>query len=221
MISSVSGGKALVSTVRLAWARALPRPMPTVAAAVLLAVGLRAAMLALPVLVSALRVGPPLANPWAHWDAVYYVRLATGTTITFPTYYVLCHDPTVTASRIVNFASYSAQAADNDAGQVLAIETVHAVGDQPLPETITDDLRRIWPDIGIDDAFRLPKTLKLPVPTIENGRQLDAVIASVGERFGDRPLYFTGMRTDRGVFFSHQTIGLAHDAALDCYRQLV
>jgi len=152
---------------------------------------------------------------------VDYVRLATGTTITFPTYYVLCHDPTVTASRIVNFASYSAQAADNDAGQVLAIETVHAVGDQPLPETITDDLRRIWPDIGIDDAFRLPKTLKLPVPTIENGRQLDAVIASVGERFGDRPLYFTGMRTDRGVFFSHQTIGLAHDAALDCYRQLV
>src|SRR5436305_6779169 len=77
MISSVSGGKAIVSTVRLAWARALPRPMSAVAAAVLLAVGLRAAMLALPVLVSAMGVGPPLANPWAHWDAVYYVRLAT------------------------------------------------------------------------------------------------------------------------------------------------
>jgi hypothetical protein len=36
-------------------------------------------MLALPALTSALHVGrSPLANPWAHWDAVYYVRLATN-----------------------------------------------------------------------------------------------------------------------------------------------
>src|SRR5438067_8944204 len=66
-----------MSTVRMAWSRALPRPIPTVAAAVLLAVALRAAMLALPALLGALHVGPPLADPWAHWDAVYYVRLAT------------------------------------------------------------------------------------------------------------------------------------------------
>jgi Gpi18-like mannosyltransferase len=66
-------------TVRMACARAWPRPIPTVAAAVLFAVALRAAMLALPALTSVLHVGRlPLANPWAHWDAVYYVRLATN-----------------------------------------------------------------------------------------------------------------------------------------------
>jgi Mannosyltransferase (PIG-V) len=66
-------------TVRMAWARAWPRPSPTLAAAVLFAVALRAAMLALPALTSALHVGRlTLANPWAHWDAVYYVRLATN-----------------------------------------------------------------------------------------------------------------------------------------------
>jgi hypothetical protein len=66
-------------TVRMVSARTLPRPIPTVAAAVLFAVALRAAMLALPALTSALHVGRlPLANPWAHWDAVYYVRLATN-----------------------------------------------------------------------------------------------------------------------------------------------
>src|SRR5919108_1626308 len=66
-------------TVRMACARAWPRPIPTVAAAVLFAVALRAAMLALPALTSVLHAGRlPFANPWAHWDAVYYVRLATN-----------------------------------------------------------------------------------------------------------------------------------------------
>ena len=35
-----------------------------------------------------------------------------------------------------------------------------------------------------------------------------------------KPVFFTGMRTDTGIFFSHHTIGLAYDSALACISRL-
>ncbi len=81
------------------------------------------------------------------------------------------------------------------------------------------EITRILPCACVKEAFRLPRSLPVFSPTLANGRLFDAFESSVAASFG-KPVYFTGVRTDTGVFFSHHTIGLAHDSALACLRRL-
>lgn len=59
-----------------AWASGL-WSAPPLAAALLVAVMLHVVVLALPALLPLAHAGQSIADPWAHWDAVYFVRLAT------------------------------------------------------------------------------------------------------------------------------------------------
>lgn len=134
-------------------------------------------------------------------------------------YYVLCHDSGLAASRIVNYGAYNfGQAPHLD--RVLAVEALHEVGQPPSIERLICELQQILPDVQVLDSYALPRRLRVAVPSLANAARLDDLARRVSERSGFDVLHFTGMRTDKGVFFSHQTVGAAHAAALECSRRL-
>ena len=136
----------------------------------------------------------------------------------FPSYYILCHDTSYQSSRIVNYDGYNPidPAVENS---VLTVEVVHEKGCPPEAQTIVTEVCQALPGIEIQEHYQLERTLSVYSPTLKNASILDSLTENIrGSQ--EVPLYFTGMRTDRGVFFSHHTIGLAYDAALDCMRQL-
>ena len=53
----------------------------------------------------------------------------------------------------------------------------------------------------IKDAYKVPRALSLYSPTIKNSQILDKFESDIALRF-KKPIYFTGMRTDSGIFFS-------------------
>lgn len=145
--------------------------------------------------------------------SVYYCQLDRRIKDEFPAYYILCHDSRIKSSRIVNYDAYHPRF--DDAPSVIAIEVVHAVGEQPDISIIADELMQIVPGILVRDSYLYPATVKACVPSITNAAALDVVESAIRRGFGDKPVYFTGMRTDTGTFFSHHTIGLAYESALD------
>lgn len=149
--------------------------------------------------------------------SIYYLLLEAPLGIEFPSYYILAHDSDFQASRIVNYESYRPRVGDG--GFVISVEAIHAPGHPPTTEAIAADVLRIQPKACIAATFRMPRSLPVMTPSLSNGRQLDAFEASVANVFG-KPVFFTGMRTDTGIFFSHHTIGLAYDSALACISRL-
>jgi hypothetical protein len=77
------------------------------------------------------------------------------------------------------------------------------------------------PQAIVKNTYRFPKSLSLPRPSVNNKNVLDEFQGKIRESFGDSPVYFTGMRTDQGVFFSHHTIGAAYESALDCIERII
>lgn len=149
---------------------------------------------------------------------IYYLRLAASLGESFPTYYVLAHDPTFQASRIVNYDSYRPN--NDSAGcSVIAVEAIHARSQAPTADVIAEEVLRLQPNARIAETFQMPRSLPVLAPSLANGRLLDAFEASIASTFG-KPVFFTGMRTDTGIFFSHHTIGLAYDSALACITRL-
>jgi protoporphyrinogen oxidase len=151
--------------------------------------------------------------------SICYVQLTEHVDDRFPSYYVLAHDPAFRASRIVNYDAYNGENPP-DRPSVLAIEAVHAPDAAPSVDALTAELRAMFPHLTVDAAWALPRSVPVLSPTVRNGRLLDALQASLAAPFADKPVFFTGMRTDTGVFFSHHTIGLAHDSALACHARL-
>lgn len=149
---------------------------------------------------------------------IYYLRLEASLGESFPSYYILAHDPTIQASRIVNYDSYRPNK-DSAGCSVIAVEAIHARGQAPAADVITAEVLRLQPHARIAETFQMPRSLPVLAPSLANGRLLDAFEASVASKFG-KPVFFTGMRTDTGVFFSHHTIGLAYDSALACISRL-
>ena len=143
---------------------------------------------------------------------IYYLRLEASLGESFPSYYILAHDPTIQASRIVNYDSYRPNK-DSAGCSVIAVEAIHARGQAPAADVITAEVLRLQPHARIAETFQMPRSLPVLAPSLANGRLLDAFEASVASKFG-KPVFFTGMRTDTGIFFSHHTIGLAYDSAL-------
>jgi hypothetical protein len=149
---------------------------------------------------------------------IYYLRLEASLGESFSTYYILAHDSTFQASRIVNYDSYRPN--NDSAGcSVIAVEAIHARGQAPTADGIAAEVLRLQPHARIAETFQMPRSLPVLAPTVANGRLLDAFEASLASTFG-KPVFFTGMRTDTGIFFSHHTIGLAYDSALACITRL-
>jgi protoporphyrinogen oxidase len=149
---------------------------------------------------------------------IYYLRLEAPLGDHFPSYYVLAHDSAFQASRIVNYDSYR----PNNTyarGSVIAVEAIHARGNAPTCEAIAAEVLQIQPHARVSETFQMPRSLPVLAPSLANGRLLDAFEASIARKFG-KPMFFTGMRTDTGIFFSHHTIGLAYDSALACIGRL-
>jgi hypothetical protein len=118
----------------------------------------------------------------------------------------------------VNYDSYRPNT-DLAGCSVIAVEAIHARGQAPTADDIAAEVQRLQPNSRIDEIFQMPRSLPVLAPSLANGRLLDAFEASVASTFG-KPVFFTGMRTDTGIFFSHHTIGLAYDSALACLTKL-
>lgn len=148
--------------------------------------------------------------------SIFYFQIEP---LALPAYYVLCHASELAASRIVNYGAYNFEHAAH-LDRLLAVEALHEIGQPPSIEQLSLELERVLPGIDIRDSYTLPRRLRVAAPSLANAAKLDELAQRVSLRSGFKLLYFTGMRTDKGVFFSHQTVGAAHAAALDCSRKL-
>ena len=151
--------------------------------------------------------------------SIYYFQLSERLHDQFPSYYILAHSSHLKSSRIVNYDGYNQE----DMGEepsVLSVEVVHKTGAAPLEKEIAFEVEQILPSLKVKESYRLPRSLKVCSPTINNSKLLDSIQAKIERQFGNCPVFFSGMRTDTGVFFSHHTIGIAHESALECKRRL-
>jgi len=150
--------------------------------------------------------------------SIYYFQLSETLNDQFPAYYILCHDRKFKSSRIVNYDAYNQE---NSAGisSVLSVESVHRIGSPPTEDEIAKEVMSVIPSIQVHDSHRLKHSIRVLPPTLKNAEILDLVACNLQKCFSDKNLFFTGMRTDTGIFFSHQTIGLAYESALECCKQ--
>jgi len=152
--------------------------------------------------------------------SIYYFQIKDKLTAEFPAYYVLCHDQQLKSSRIVHYDAYRPEAR-NDPTTVIAVEAVHTLGNAPGADEIAAEITSIFRSARVEASFRFPHAVPVPIPTLMNQTLLNSVRDNIESQGGRTLIYFTGMRTDTGVFFSHHTIGLAYDSALDCCQQLL
>ncbi len=150
--------------------------------------------------------------------SLYYFELDRMLTDEFPAYYILCHDPRIVSSRIVNYDAYNPKT--EDAPSIVAVEVIHNIGAQPDPAAIAAEVQQMLPGVKVRNQYRTPASVKASVPSLRNATALDAIERALADGFAGKPLYFAGMRTDTGVFFSHHTIGLAYDSAVECAQRL-
>lgn len=149
--------------------------------------------------------------------SIFYLQLEDRLAAACPSYYILVHDERFLSARIVNYEAYQFDR-DRYERPVIAVEVIHPVGQRPSVDRICAEVKSVLPTARVADNFVLPNSLKVPAPTIRNGHLLDAGTTGVGDRFAPYAFAFAGMRTDKGIFFSHHTIGRAHEAAVDCAR---
>ena len=152
--------------------------------------------------------------------SIYYFRLTEQIGSRLPAYYVLAHGTHFNVSRIVNYGSYSPQKTQYDQS-IIAAECIHKKGGQPNDNLIAAEIMEILPDIEIESNFVLPRSIPVYSPSLKNKRYMDKLTKNIKNSFKGIPVYFTGMRTDTGTFFSHHTIGAAHAAALEINKKLV
>jgi len=151
--------------------------------------------------------------------SIYYIQLTEKIKNQFPAYYMLCHDARFKSSRIVNYDGYQVNRAV-ELPSVLSVEAIHKVGEPPPVNEIAEEIITLFPHLQINDTFRLERALKICSPSLKNHVLFEAVKQQIETCFKSKPIYFTGMRADTGIFFSHHTIGLAYDSALECGRKL-
>ncbi len=151
--------------------------------------------------------------------SIYYFKLVEKITNNFPAYYLLCHDSNIISSRIVNYDAYNVED-QVDRPIVIAVEVTHLVGNPPTLEDISSELATVLPFATISESYKLPASLRVPIPSLKNASILDEHTEGMVKDFPNEALFFTGMRTDKGIFFSHHTIGQAYESALECATRL-
>jgi hypothetical protein len=151
--------------------------------------------------------------------SIYYFQLAKVITAQFPAYYLLCHDANLRSSRIVNYSAYHDEQ-DPQGTCVIAVEVLHIPSAAPTAQDIATEISSVLPFASILASYKLPNTMPVPVPSLANAAVLDEYTEQLQKNNGGMPVYFSGMRTDQGLFFSHHTIGNAYDSALACAARL-
>lgn len=151
--------------------------------------------------------------------SIIYFELTDFTGNTFPSYYILAHDAKFKASRIVNYDAYNPITSRNRSS-VVAVESIHKEGCPPSKEELIHELSQILPSLHVKQSFKLEHSVSVLSPTLHNAQSLNSLQEKIVRNFGVKPIYFSGMRTDTGIFFSHHTIGLAYDSALACNKRL-
>ena len=146
--------------------------------------------------------------------SIFYFELTEKLKSEFPSYYILAHGKNFNVSRIVNYDGYSNKNQDSSTS-ILSAECVHPINERPEAIEIADEIGAILPTIKIKSSYSLPNGISVFTPTINNGKYMDKITSKIIQIFNTIPVYFTGMRTDTGIFFSHHTIGAAHAAALE------
>lgn len=150
--------------------------------------------------------------------SIYYYQLEQPLGKSFSTYYILAHDPHFSSSRVVNYDSYR-PSDERTHRNVICVEAIHKPRAAPSINKIHKEISQLLPSSKIIDSYQFPKPLSIYTPTIDNRDFLNGLESSIRTSFA-KPIFFTGMRTDTGIFFSHHTIGLAYDSALECIEQL-
>lgn len=151
--------------------------------------------------------------------SIFYFRLEKKLGKLFPAYYMLIHENQLLSSRIVHYDAYNFEE-NAEKLPVLSVEVMHPVGLKPSIEKIAAEVNEVFPMAIISESFLFPNSLKVPIPSLKNGRLIDEATEGMQRYFEKGALYFAGMRTDKGIFFSHHTIGAAHESALDCIQRL-
>ena len=151
--------------------------------------------------------------------SVYYFQLSDKLRDKFPSYYILAHSEELKSSRIVNYDAYSENLA-NHSGSILSVEVIHELGGDPLESDLASEIEQLFSPLKVKGSYRLANSIKICSPTLNNSYLLNSVCTNIEEQFSNVPIYFSGLRTDTGTFFSHQTIGSAYDAALECKQRL-
>ena len=149
--------------------------------------------------------------------SLYYFQLNESLKTFFSPYYLVAHDPQYFSSRLVNYDGYHPSGI-HSSPSVISVEAVHMPTAPPSITRIQEEVSSMFPGIRIVNSYKIPSSLSLYSPTINNSFLLNKFESSIASAF-NKPIYFAGMRTDTGNFFSHHTIGLAHEKALDCIRQ--
>ena len=149
---------------------------------------------------------------------IFYIQLKKSVLSEFPSYYILCHSPDLRIARIVNYEAYHEDTRGGP-NPVLAVEVLHPVGGSPDEQSVAQELQQVLSSADINAVYRLPRTLKVASPSSANADVLNTLTIGMEAKFSHDALFFAGMRTDKGVFFSHHTIGLAHDAAMECIKR--
>jgi len=152
--------------------------------------------------------------------SIYYVQLSEKLKEQFPAYYILCHDAQFKSSRVVNYDGYNRENKE-DRPSVIAVEAIHTIGNAPREIEITQEINSLFPELEVQETFKLDQSVKVCSPTLNNNKLLSDLTSRIESHFGSKPVYFTGMRTDTGIFFSHHTIGLAYESALECSKRLL
>lgn len=152
--------------------------------------------------------------------SIYYIELEKKLAEILPAYYILCYDSNLLSSRIVHYDGYRKNSPVGSP-TIISVEALHKNGEIPKEGDIAKELLRILPGAIIKSTYRFPQSLPLPLPSLKNKQILDEFESNIRRSFLLNSVYFTGMRTDQGVFFSHHTIGAAHKSALDCIKRFL
>ena len=150
--------------------------------------------------------------------SIYYFKLSDKLWDQFPSYYILAHSKELKSSRIVNYDAYCEDRIDY-ASSIISVEVIHEIGEGPSESDIAFEIEQLFSPVSVKESFRLPNKMRICSPTLNNASLLDSVRVRIEKQFLGMPIYFSGLRTDTGTFFSHQTIGLAYDAALECKQR--
>ncbi|WP_298717787.1 FAD/NAD(P)-binding protein [uncultured Oceanisphaera sp.] len=151
--------------------------------------------------------------------SIFYFKVDRSHCRPIDDYYIVCHDPHLHSTRIVNYSAYNFEKLKH-LNDIIAVEVIHPVHHKPDSAIISNELMLVISGMTVIDSYELPLSLKVPIPSLTNARLLDLEVSAIRKNFEDKPLFFAGMRTDKGVFFSHHTIGAAYDAALECASKL-
>lgn len=141
---------------------------------------------------------------------IYYFQLERSIKNSVPVYYVLGHDDDVLFSRLVNYDAYNNEKTTN----VVSVEIVFD-DEEPNLKDVIKDIERIHPSIKIKDYYKYPSILQIPMPTINNNKIFEQEIINIKNNLEGKYFKDSGMRTDLGRFFSHDTIREAYNATLE------